>query len=93
MKQHKYKIIGIVVVLIVAIILGVTLSGSSDSPTPGPTPTPGPGPTPEPINHGYNPYFLNETSLIMSNKNKVNGRLYFNQSYDSNTDNENLRAQ
>ena len=85
-KQHKFKIIIAVVVLIVAIILGVTLSGSSDSPTPTPTPPgPGPGPTPgpgPPVNSGYNPYFLNATSVIMRSKNKVNGRLYFNDTYD-----------
>jgi hypothetical protein len=31
MKQHKFKIIGVLVVLLVAIILGVTLSGGSDN--------------------------------------------------------------
>jgi hypothetical protein len=84
MKQHKFKIIGVLVVLLVAIILGVTLSGGSDDkpkPGPGPGPTPpGPGPSPKPINAGYNPYFLNSSSLISTSKNKVSGSLFFNQS-------------
>jgi hypothetical protein len=64
-KQHKFKIIGIIVVLVVAVILGVTLGGSGDSPSPpGPTP-PGPKPNPpEPINTGYNPYYLDENSAV-----------------------------
>jgi hypothetical protein len=61
-KQHKWKIVGVLVVLIVAIILGVTLSGSGgDKPSPGPGPTPpSPPDPPEPINTGYNPYFLGD---------------------------------
>lgn len=66
-KQNKWKIVGVLVVLIVAVILAVTLSGSGDKPTPpGPAPGPTPpGPTPpEPINTGYNPYYLDENSTI-----------------------------
>lgn len=80
-KQHKWKIVGVLVVLIVAIILGVTLSGSGDKPSPGPGPGPTPpGPTPpEPINTGYNPYYLDEDTPIQVQKNKVSGHLLFNQ--------------
>lgn len=66
-KQHKFKIIAFVVFAIVCIILGVTLTGGKD-PTPGPGPKPGPTPptppTPAPIDSGYNPYYLDETSVI-----------------------------
>ena len=79
MKRHKFKIIGVLVVLLVAIILGVTLSGGSD-PAPKPVP-PGPVPPtppipPVPINKGYNPYWVNETAFpIKVSKNKVSGVL------------------
>lgn len=45
MKQHKFKIIGVLVVLLVAIILGVTLSGGSDNKPVPPQPVP-PKPVP-----------------------------------------------
>jgi hypothetical protein len=82
-KQHKFKIIGVVVVLLVGVILLVTLTGSSgDNPGPGPNP-PGPnppGPTPPiPANSGFNPYYLDENSTISAQKNKVSGTLFFNQ--------------
>lgn len=80
-KQHKFKIIGVVVVLLIGVILLVTLTGSSgDNPNPpGPTP---PGPTPPapiPANSGFNPYYLDENSTISAQKNKVSGTLFFNQ--------------
>ena len=80
MKNNKFKIIGIVVVLLVAIILGVTLTGGDTPTPPGPAPKPvPPAPTPPvPINKGYNPYFVNDTSLIEKSKNKVSGVLYWN---------------
>jgi len=83
-KQHKFKIIGVVVVLLIGVILLVTLTGSSgDNPTPTPPgPTP-PGPTPPspiPANSGFNPYYLDENSTISAQKNKVSGTLLFNQS-------------
>lgn len=67
MKLHKFKIIGFVVVLLIAIILAVTLSGSGDKPGPTPPPvppTPPPNP-PIPVNRGYNPYYLDEKSVIV----------------------------
>ena len=81
MKRHKFKIIGVLVVLLVAIILGVTLSGGDDpTPVPPAPPVPPTPPTPPvPINRGYNPYFLNDTSSIEMTKNKVSGVLYWNQ--------------
>jgi len=79
MKQHKFKIIGVLLVLIVGIILALTLTGSGDKPTPTPPgPGPGPGPSPIPVNRGYNPYYLNESSIVASSKNKMSGTLYFN---------------
>ena len=67
--------------MIVAVILGVTLTGGSDKPNP-PGPKPGPVPPtpnpPVPINEGFNPYYLNDSSLIMLSKNKVSGHLFWN---------------
>jgi len=85
MKRHKFKIIGVVVVLLVAIILAITLSGGGSDPSP-PVPPPGPKPGPEPtppipVNKGYNPYFVNDTSPETKTKNKVSGVLYFNQTF------------
>lgn len=80
MKQHKFKIIGISLIVLIAIILGVTLSGGGgDTPNP-PTPTPPTPPTPTPVeaNTGFNPYFVNDTSVISMEKNKISGVLYFN---------------
>jgi len=81
MKQHKFKIIGISLIVLIAIILGVTLSGGGgDTPVPTP-PTPPTPPAPPiiiPANTGYNPYFVNDTSMVSMEKNKISGVLYFN---------------
>lgn len=80
MKQHKFKIIGISLIVLIAIILGVTLSGGGDAP-PKPKPGPGPGPGPNPIipaNTGFNPYYVDDTSVISEEKNKISGVLKFN---------------
>ena len=81
MKQHKFKIIGALVILIIAVILGVTLTGgTSPAPPnpPGPTPVP-PTPTPVPIDTGFNPYYLYYNTPMEKSKNKVSGILNFNQ--------------
>ena len=68
MKQHKFKIIGISLIVLIAIILGVTLSGGGGDapvpPTPPTPPTPPPTPPIIPANTGFNPYFVNDTSVI-----------------------------
>lgn len=75
-KQHKWKIIGVVAVLLLALILGLTLGGKKkDNNGPGPTP-----PTPVPINGGYNPYYYDNSSAVSTEKNKLSGVLYFNDS-------------
>ena len=88
MKQRKFLIIGVLVGLIVVIILAVTLTGGGGDKPPGPTP-PGPNPPapdpPVPVNRGYNPYYLNSSSIVQSSKNKMSGTLYFNTTLIPNT--------
>jgi hypothetical protein len=52
--------------LLLALILGLTLGGKKDSGGNNPPPAP---PGPEPIDSGYNPYYLDDSSTIIKKKN------------------------
>ena len=62
-KRKKYYIIGgiIAILAILGLVLGLTLGGGGDTP-PGPDPGPiPPGPIPK---DGFNPYHVDESSIV-----------------------------
>lgn len=65
-----------VVVLLLAIILPLTLKKSGDDPEP--TPVPPPPPPPPPLPDAYNPYSVDNSTLV-TQTDKVMGRLSFSQ--------------
>jgi len=73
-KKYKWWILLAVVVLLLAIILPLTLKGSGDDPEP--TPVPPPPPPPPPLPDAYNPYSVDNSTLV-TQTDKVMGKLSF----------------
>lgn len=70
-KKKKMILIGAVAgVAVIALILGLTLGGSDGGDTPNPPPPPVPPVPPTPP--GYNPYHVNQSSVVKSND-KISG--------------------